>query len=209
MLARKISAQRWRVGGQIGAQRDRAHRFELPVVVPSLLSLIATPSAASSSRRRSDSAQFRAARAASALGDERLDRASTVSARRRIRVGDVSAGRWRRLEVEAERRASRSTSRLARPRVAPARCSCGDRGRRVEIVGERLDQRARSAPAPAARRRPIASYQRSSVALRFLERPHRPVDRLAVMGAQHREPQHLARPLAAAERRRVAAARGW
>src|ERR1700722_16720437 len=52
-----------RVGRQIGAKRDGAHRFGSQLVVPSLLSLMATPSAASWSRRRSDSAQFFVARA--------------------------------------------------------------------------------------------------------------------------------------------------
>src|SRR5208282_3133700 len=52
------------VGRDVGAQGDGGHRFGSQVVVPSLLSLMATPRAASWSRNRSDSAQFRAARAA-------------------------------------------------------------------------------------------------------------------------------------------------
>jgi len=52
-----------RVGRDVGAQSDGAHRLSSQVVAPSLVSLIATPSTASRSRNRSDSAQFRAARA--------------------------------------------------------------------------------------------------------------------------------------------------
>src|ERR1700733_8807592 len=51
------------VGWQIGAKRNGAHRLSSQVVAPSLLSLMATPSAARRSRNRSDSAQLRAVRA--------------------------------------------------------------------------------------------------------------------------------------------------
>ena len=62
-----------RVGRQIGAKRDGAHRFGSQVVVPSLLSLMATPSAARRSRNRSDSAQFARRARSSAFGDDRVD----------------------------------------------------------------------------------------------------------------------------------------
>src|SRR5580704_3419256 len=52
------------VGRQIGTKRDGAHRFGSQVVVPSLLSFSAMPSDAISSRNRSASAKFFAARAA-------------------------------------------------------------------------------------------------------------------------------------------------
>ena len=60
----KNLGERARVGGQIGTQGGGAHRFTSHVVVPSLLSLSWTPMASNSSRMRSDSAQFFAARAA-------------------------------------------------------------------------------------------------------------------------------------------------
>src|SRR3984957_591210 len=47
-----------------GTKRDGAHRFASQLVVPSLLSLITKPNAKSSSRKRSDSSQSLAARAA-------------------------------------------------------------------------------------------------------------------------------------------------
>ena len=135
------------------------------------------PSPASTSRRRSLSAQFFAARAAVRSATSASTAATSISALERARaVGSP------------EKPISASAARRA-PRLGVV--ERGDRGGRVEVVAQRRDD-GRIRRGVGRARLAVPAMQ---VALGLLQRPARPVDRLAVVGLEHREARHLARPV--------------
>ncbi len=144
------------------------------------------PMAASSSRMRSDSAKFLALRAALRAAIRHLD--LFLGERRLRRI--VGLPRLQLAGPEAEK-AQRARQRPAAGGVLQA-VHLGDRLRRVQIVEQRIEH---------ARRRPRIGLGGSRIEkarqrlLGFLQPLHRPVDRLAVVGAQHRKPHHVARPV--------------
>ena len=110
----------------------------------------------------------------------------------------LPASSQRRLLVGGRRRRPRRRGRTGSTPCAVAQQQ-GQRLGRVEVVGQRLDELGRRARPVAA---PFGGRCRASarsVARALLQPVDRPVDRLAVMRAQHGEAQHLAVPAPAAE----------
>ena len=225
MLARKIAAQRSASAGRIRAQAadDRRSSLELPGRRAVLVVLDRHAHLASSSRRRSDSSSL-CWRARRSLG-ERVRRCAAIRcparglATARSSRSRISSAMSKPSKIGArleDRRWQRRSTAFA---VGPAdrkprllRGAPADAVRATAAGVLRSSQRASSTPrrftAPGSTSL-TASVPSVERLLRFLQRLHRPVDRLAVMGAQHREPQSLAGPCAAAELRRCAASHGW
>ena len=196
MLARKISREQRRVLRQDTAAAlicglARGHHRAISQVVPSLESFSTTPMAASSSRMRSDSLKV--------LGLAGVRCAPRCGVRFPLpsAVAGVGADARPAMALSSSQRKPKKPQRSAPAPCGLPRCfepmHFGDRLRRVQIVGK-----ASRTPGcrPSARRRlDAASNQARQRLLSLFQSLHRPVDRLAIMRAQHREPDHLARPV--------------
>src|ERR1700722_13884655 len=146
-----------RVGRQIGAKRDGAHHFGSQLVVPSLLSLMATPSAARRSRNRSDSAQSRAARASARSATIALTSAASIFA-------SLSAIAWcsDRVCCRRPRRLALVLRRSGADACPPRRWSLATASGVLRSSVKAF--RTSESGSPFVLTSPTASYQRSSVA---------------------------------------------